>query len=174
MLKSQDVMVAALLAVHPQKGWNFQSLGEATGLSQSAAFRAVERLRASGLVVPDGFRVFDERFVNLLEHGVPYVFAGAPGKVARGIPTAHAAAPLNAHISAGSAVVWPDPKGTVRGESLTPLAPSAPQAALRDERLYHVLALVDALRIGRPREQKLAVQLLKETLTHARLVTETG
>lgn len=161
-----------MLAIHPLRAWNFQSLGEASGLSQSAAFRAVQRLRASGLVVPDGFRVFDERFVNFLEHGVPYVFAGALGKVVRGVPTAHAAAPLCTHISAGSVVVWPDPKGTARGESLVPLAPSAPQAVLRDERLYHVLALIDALRIGRPREQKLAIQLLKETLAHARLVAE--
>ena len=174
MLKSQDIVVASSLAVHPGRAWNFQSLGEATGLSQSAAFRAVQRLRASGLVVPDGFQVFDKRFMNLLEHGVPYVFAAAPGKVARGVPTAYAAPPLSAHVNASSALVWPDPKGTVRGESLPPLAPSAVQAALRDEPLYHVLALIDALRIGRPREQKLAVQLLEETLSNARLIHQAG
>ena len=171
MLKSQDVMVSLLLAVHPQNAWSFPLIAEITGLSPSAAFRAVQRLRASGLVVPDGFRVFEERLVNFLEHGVPYAFAAAPGKLARGVPTAHAAPPLSEHISATNAVVWAYAKGSVRGESLTPLAPTAPEAAQRDEALYRVLALVDALRIGRPREQKLAMRLLKEALAHARLVT---
>jgi hypothetical protein len=47
-------------------------------------------------------------------------------------------------------MVWPHAKGTVRGESLTPLTPTAPEAAQRDEALYRVLALIDALRISRP------------------------
>lgn len=171
-LKSQDVMVASLLAVHPRRAWSFPAISEISGLSPSAAFRAVQRLRAAGLVVPDGFLVFDDRFVNFLEHGVPYVFAAHPGRVARGVPTAHAAPPLSEHITAAQGVVWPYSKGAVRGESLTPLAPSAPEAAQRDERLYHVLALIDALRIGRPREQKLASQLLREIFKNARLVSE--
>lgn len=164
MLKSQDVLVAAALAVHPSRRWSFQGVAEATGLSQSAAFRAVQRLRDSKLVVPDEWRVFDERFAKFLEHGVPYVFAANPGKIARGLPTAYAAPPLSEHISASTAVVWPYVNGSTRGESVKPLAPTAPEAALRDESLYHVLALIDALRIGRAREQKLAGRLLRETL----------
>ncbi len=174
MLKSQDVMVALLLALHPRKAWSFPLIAQATGLSPSAAFRAIERLRASRHVVPDDFRVFDDRLLNFLEHGVPYAFPAAPGSVSRGIPTAHAAAPLSEHIAAGSAVVWPYAKGSVRGESIIPLASTAPQAVERDEALYRALALVDALRIGRPREQKLAIRLLKEAFAHARLVAEAG
>lgn len=172
MLKSQDVLVVCALAVHPQFAWGFGPVASASGLSQSASFRAVARLRAARLVTPDGFRVFDERLLNFLEHGVPYAFAVSPGKVARGMPTAHSAPPLSEHISARNAVVWPFAKGTVRGESLTPLAPSAPLAAQGDAALYQVLALVDALRIGRPRERKLAAHLLKEAFAHARLITE--
>lgn len=78
------------------------------------------------------------------------------------------------HITAESVVVWPHAKGTVRGESIPPSAPSAVDAALQDERLYHVLAPIDAVRIGRPREQKLAMRLLKEILADARLVAEAG
>lgn len=167
-------MVAALLAVHPGRPWSFPLLAEASGLSPSAAFRAVERLRVSRLVVADTFRVFDDRLLNFLEHGVPYAFPAAPGKLVRGVPTAHAAPPLSEHITAGNAIVWPYAKGTVRGESLEPLAPTAPEAVQRDDVLYRVLALIDALRIGRPREQKLAVRLLKEALANARLVAEAG
>jgi hypothetical protein len=134
----------------------------------------MERLRVAKLVVPGAFRVFDDRLLNFLEHGVPYAFPAAPGKLARGVPTAHAAPPLSDHIAAENAIVWPYAKGGARGESLVPLAPTAPEVAQRDAALYGVLALVDALRIGRPREQKLALRLLKEALAHARVVAEAG
>lgn len=52
--------------------------------------------------------------------------------------------------------VWPDPAGTVRGESFEPLHRAAPEAARRDPGLYELLALLDALRGGRARERKLA------------------
>jgi hypothetical protein len=174
MLKSQDVMVALLLAVHPRKAWSFPLLAEMSGMSASAAFRAVERLRLAKLVVPEAFRVYDDRLLSFLEHGVPHAFPALPGRLVRGVPTAHAAPPLSEHIAAENAVVWPYAKGGARGESLAPLAPSAPEVAQRDEALYRVLALVDALRIGRPREQKLAMRLLKEALAHARVVAEAG
>ena len=60
--------------------------------------------------------------------------------------------------------VWPDPEGTVRGEELRPLYRSAPAAARRDPALYELLALVDAVRAGRPRERKLAVAELEARL----------
>jgi hypothetical protein len=174
MLKSQDLVVACVLMLHPARAWSYAALAEATCLSQSAVFRALERLRSSQLVAPGGFRVFDERLLRLVEHGVPYVYAVAPGKLARGMPTAHSAAPLNEHISASRALVWPTAKGTLRGESVAPLAPSAPQAAEKDPALYRVLALIDAIRMGRPREQQLAVRLLKEEVSHARNIPSAG
>jgi hypothetical protein len=61
-------------------------------------------------------------------------------------------------------LVWPHPEGKVRGESFEPLFPSAVDAARRDSKLYECLALVDALRIGRAREKKLAIDLLAKRL----------
>ena len=61
-------------------------------------------------------------------------------------------------------LVWPHPDGKSRGQSLTPLYRAAPYAALQDERLYELLALVDMLRIGRARERNLAKERLKEEL----------
>jgi hypothetical protein len=170
-MKSQDVMIAALLAAYPGRAWTYPALAEAAGLSPSALFRSVERLRFAGLVVPNNFRVFEERLVAFIEHGVPYVFPVAPAKLARGVPTAHSAAPLNEHIGAGTAFVWPYAEGKVRGESIEPLAPSVPQAALRDATLYRILALIDAVRVGRPREKKLAMTLLNKELQNARVVS---
>ena len=42
-----------------------------------------------------------------------------------------------------------------------PLYPTVPEAALRDEKLYELLALVDALRVGRVREREIAITALK-------------
>jgi hypothetical protein len=61
-------------------------------------------------------------------------------------------------------LVWPHPEGEVRGESIEPLYPSAVDAARRDSRLYECLALVDALRVGRAREKKLAIDQLTKRL----------
>ncbi len=84
------------------------------------------------------------------------------------MPTAYAAPPLSEHISSEDLPpVWPDPDGTVRGLALEPLYRTAPQAAKADPKLYQLLALVDALRMGRARERKLAEDELKQRLSHA-------
>lgn len=58
--------------------------------------------------------------------------------------------------------MWPHARGAVRGLSLAPLYPSVPEAALRDERLYIILSLFDALRAGRARERNAAEELLEK------------
>lgn len=81
-----------------------------------------------------------------------------------GVPTAYAAAPLNALIapSADPSPVWPHAEGKARGIALIPLYPSAPAAALRSPALYENLALFDALRMGNARERNLAEKLFEE------------
>lgn len=57
--------------------------------------------------------------------------------------------------------MWPYGKGKVRGHSIVPLYLSVPEAALKDVKLYELLALVDALRVGRAREREIAIKELK-------------
>ena len=85
----------------------------------------------------------------------------------RGLPTAHAAAPLRDRIgqSADPPPVWPSPDGQSRGLALYPLYPSVPSAAMRDPDLYEALALFDAIRGGNARERNLASQLLTKRLS---------
>jgi len=73
---------------------------------------------------------------------------------------------LSSHFRAGGdpPPVWPHPKGTVRGTTLLPLYQKLPEAALDSPELYELLALFDALRIGRARERKLAIELIEERL----------
>jgi beta-galactosidase len=88
---------------------------------------------------------------------------GAP---TRGVPTSYAASPLSKTIADAGELppVWPYADGKVRGYSFAPLHKNVPQAALADERLYELLALVDALRNGRARERMLASQELTRRL----------
>ncbi len=101
---------------------------------------------------------------EFLLYGAKYVFPPVWGSLARGVPTGYAAAPLNALIAPSSdpVPIWPHPKGAARGVSLAPLYPSVPAAALKDEKLYAILALFDALRSGQARERNAAQKLLDE------------
>jgi hypothetical protein len=104
--------------------------------------------------------------VELLVHGLKYVFPPSRGQLTRGMPTAYAAPPLDELIAKNDEPipVWPDPHGSARGTSFEPLYPTVPYAASRDAALYELLALADALREGRARERKLAEDLLRERL----------
>ncbi len=104
---------------------------------------------------------------EFLVHGVKYSFPAERGSLTRGVPTAYAAPPLNAIISASESEhppVWPDPQGSARGYKMEPLYESVPKAAKQDKDLYELLALVDAIRDGRARERTLAADYLHKRL----------
>lgn len=57
--------------------------------------------------------------------------------------------------------VWPHPNGSVRGVGVEPLHPAVPFAAMQDAKLYELLALFDALRVGKARERGMALERLQ-------------
>jgi len=83
-----------------------------------------------------------------------------------GMPTAHAAAPLNTLFAIDNepVPVWPDADGAVRGLAFSPLYKSAPKAAQQDAALYELLVLVDAIRSGRARERAIAAKELTKRM----------
>jgi len=88
--------------------------------------------------------------------------------VVRGVPTAYAAPPLSEMISYSDLPpVWMWGEGSAKGMSVEPLHKSARHMLQRDPAFYEVLALVDAIRMGRRREYELAVAELKRRLFHA-------
>lgn len=99
---------------------------------------------------------------EFLIHGVKYSFPVTRGGLVRGIPTAHAAAPLDKEIAQAfePPPVWPDAEGNVRGTAFSPLYKNVPAATRRDAKLYELLALVDAIRDGRTREREIAIREL--------------
>lgn len=173
ILRPQDVVVCVLLALHPDERRTYIGVAKRTGLSRAECHNATIRARKAGLIRRGedeigGRPILKARTKPLLEfliHGIRYVFVPDRGPLTRGMPTAHAAPPLNQLIVDNETPpVWPDPQGTVRGESFQPLYPNVIVAARQDPRMYEALALIDALRAGRARERDLAATLLTTAL----------
>lgn len=165
-LKPQDILFLLKLVILKGPSSIFPAVPESLGLSKAEIHNSAKRVRAARLLPHDSWNPLRKNLLEFLVHGVKYVFPARHGSEGIGMPTAYAAPPLSAQIAASGATlpVWPDPEGSVRGQALYPLYPSAPIAARRDPQLYELLALVDAIRIGNVREQQLAEALLKERL----------
>lgn len=167
MLKSQDVLVALKLAAHRDGQWRYEELSEELGLSYGVTFDAVKRGSACGLIDQRNQRAIVPALLELLVHGLRYVFPPVRGPLRRGIPTGPSASPLLERLATSEPmpIVWPHPKGAVRGESLAPLHEAAPEAARRDPELYALLAVVDGIRLGGARVRAVATEVLEELLS---------
>ncbi|MDT8321528.1 MAG: MarR family transcriptional regulator [Xanthomonadales bacterium] len=167
-LKPQDLMVVLKLVAMADRSWTYASLAEQLGMSVSQLHTAVQRALAAGLAVRTNESIVPNRpaLQEFILHGVKYVFVPERGQLTRGMPTAHAAPPLDAHFpdSGEPPPVWPDPDGSVRGMAFAPLYKLAPGAARADPALYGLLVLVDAIRGGRARERAIAADELESRL----------
>lgn len=106
-------------------------------------------------------RVHSRNLAEFAVHGAKYAFSADKLPVSVGVPTSHSAPAFAGVFAPGSDDwVWPHPNGTARGQGLAPLHPSAPFAAMQDAKLYEMLALFDALRVGRARERAMALKRL--------------
>ena len=160
-MSPQDVVVLLKIITYGNRPWLQKPLAEELFMSQSEVSKSIARSRFAGLIDPSGKQVRRLAFFELLKYSVAYVFPQQPGAVVRGVPTSHSAPPLNNIINSSENYVWPWGKGKVRGQSIIPLYPSVVDAALHDPKLYEMLALTDALRVGKAREKELAIQELK-------------
>ena len=155
---------------HREDPYSVRGLAADLGISKTEVNASTHRSVSSGLAVKDRAsgqpRPNRRDLYNFIVYGLKFVFPAKPGAMTRGIPTAFAAAPLKGLlISAGEYIyVWPYAKGKERGQSVEPLFRSVPEAALKDDRLYEYLALVDAVRLGNQREAGLAAERLSERL----------
>ena len=149
-----------------EDAWSVRGLEQSTGISKSQVSGALRRCVAVGLAHPDRrngrLRCNARALHGLVVYGLRYVFPAGRGALVRGIPTAHAAPVLAGRLlSAGAHVdVWEDGHGEVLGQRVEPLHPAVPHAVRGDAALYAMLALADAIRLGRERESALAGELL--------------
>jgi MarR family len=165
-LKPQDLFVLLALLSRGGDSASYPELAAQTGLAASAVHSALRRAAAAGLVAYRDRRpvLLKPQLREFVLHGARFAFPAVHGRLTRGVPTAYAAAPLNTVIAPSSdpPPVWPHKGGGARGVALAPLYPTAPDAALRDEKLYALLALFDALRSGQARERNVAQKMLEE------------
>ena len=137
-------------------------------ISEAEIGHSIRRSRFAGLLMGSGRLVTGQvarhALYEFLLHGIEYVFPVKPGHLTRGVPTAHSAAPLSGIIQATEQYVWPHEEGQVRGQAIEPLFRTVPDIVVQNERLYQLLALTDALRVGRSREVNLAREELKRLL----------
>lgn len=154
------------LALLGPESWTYEGVAHDLGMSSSIVHRSVKRSTQARLF--DSIRKRPRRAAleEFLVHGVKYAFPPDIGSVTRGVPTAHGAPALQIHFmqSDDDLYVWPHAEGEVRGMSLSPLFKSVPRIVQPDDSLYRALALLDAIRIGRAREQKMAGEMLTTML----------
>ena len=150
--------------------YSVRALADSTGISKSEVSLALQRCFEIGLAKPDRFagipRVNQKALGEFIIHGLRYVYPARPAEITRGIATAWAAPALKDLVmSAGEMVpVWPDAHGNTIGQAVAPLFKSVPVAVRKDARLYSLLALTDAIRIGQPRERIIAIKKLESML----------
>lgn len=168
MLKPLDIVVGLKAHLWGDVGtWSYERLAGALEISASQAHTSLRRLEGSGLYRASDRSLRTHAFTLFATHGIPFVFPAELGGQAFGMPTAHAAPPLRGQLSFAESYVWPGPAGVI-GRAVPPLHPAAPTAAAADPTLYAALSLVDALRVGRARERRLAVDGLEHVLSGAR------
>lgn len=147
-----------------------RGLAEQLGVGKTEVNKAINRCIAVGMTNLDHRtnrpKVNLKALREFIVYGLKYVFPANPAEITRGIPTSFAAPVLEGQLmTAGETIhVWPDARGKNKGQSVEPLFKSVPYAVKHDRLLYEYLALVDAIRLGSPREAALAERLLKERL----------
>jgi hypothetical protein len=161
-----DVIEPSQPLLKPKDRYSIRNLEALTGISKSEISASLKRSISVGLAVIDHTtqcpQVNHRALLEFITYGLKYVFPVEPGKITRGIPTSFAA-PIMAGklMTAGDVInVWPDPTGSEKGQSVQPLFKSVTKAVKQDPKLYKLLALIDAIRLGNARESRIAIELL--------------
>ena len=152
-------------------GHTYRELSEFVGLSLGEVHNSVARLRGARLI-GTGFPLNRSGALEFLIYGVPYSFPAtfSPsvfGPGIAGVLTGARMLGLKAEKPGDKRVVWPCDQGTDQGIGLAPLSQAFVRMAALNPELHRLLAMVDVLRIGKPRETKAARELLQRHFAQA-------
>lgn len=164
VISPQDIVILLKIIAYGNEFWQQSSIASALHISQSEVSKSLVRSKYATLLDSTGKKVSRLALMDFLQYGIKYVFPQQPGALVRGIATAHSAPPLNTLFKSEENYVWPSANGTLRGQSIMPLYPSVVEAVKDDIHLHELLALVDAIRVGRAREKEMAIQELKKRI----------
>ena len=164
-MKPQDIVVLLKKLTTSGQSLSCRKLAESLGMSASSVSESLERCKKAQLIDRHKKKVNILALQEFLVHGIAYVFPAEAGRVGRGLPTYVSASPIQEAVNNGlEGYVWHYVKGTSRGQQIEPLYPTVPEAVLRDEELYQLLVIVDALRMGGARVKQIAVVELTQRL----------
>lgn len=163
-MRPHDIAILLKIAAKKNENWLMKDLSYELGISNGEISESFNRSVYAGLLSQDKRTIMKQALLDFLQFGLRYVYPQQPGALVRGIGTSHSALPLSNEISSKDAFVWPYAEGNIRGQAIEPLHPGIPQACLKDSKFYELMALCDALRVGKAREKQIAVEELKKRL----------
>jgi len=143
-----------------------RGLANQTGISKSQVSLSLNRCIDVGLAKLDrktlSPKANTQALLEFIAYGIRYVFPVKAGVVTRGIPTSFAAPVFKEQLISLAELppVWSHVNGNVKGVAIEPLHKNIGQAVNNDIVLYALLALTDAIRLGKPRERNLAIDKL--------------
>lgn len=164
-LKPQDTLLVLKYWSLNQSGQegSVRSIADAIGVSASEVSKGAKRLVASHLLVERGGGLFAESSALLewLTYGVRYAYPPESIGYGRGMATSWNCPILKSEmVPPVPPLVWPTSGGNTEGVLIKPFHDSIPFVASQDENLYRVLAILDAIRGGKPRELTIARKIL--------------
>lgn len=164
-LKAQDTLLALKYWSLRQGGQQsgVRAIADAIGISAGEVSKGTKRLIASRLVVERDKNLFAEAgaLLEWLCYGVRYAYPQEPAGYGRGMATSWNCPLLESEmVPPVPPLVWLTPGGEVEGALIKPIHESVPFAASHDARLYQALSMLEAIRVGKPRELAIARDLL--------------
>ena len=160
-MRPQDIVILLKIATYGDNDWYMKDIAGDLFISPSEVSESLSRSVLAGLISNNKRRIMRSALYDFIVYGLKYVYPVKAGALERGIRTSHSARPLSDEILSDEVYVWPYIDGDIRGFAIEPLHPNVPKACLKDNKLYELLSLVDAIRIGSKREYSFAVNELK-------------
>jgi hypothetical protein len=161
-MRPQDIVILLKIISLKSSAWYNKELAAQLNISNSEVSESLHRSVIGELLQEDKKTVRKEALLEFLVYGLRYVFPATPGSLVRGMPTAYSAPLLDNQFVVDAPYVWRARGYRTKGVAITPLYETVPQACEEDSVLYDLLTLVDALRIGRRKDE--IVQLLADKM----------
>lgn len=163
-MRPQDIAILLKIIAVGSSEWRLQSLSDSMSISLSEISESLNRSSIAGLIDYRKEKISRQNLFEFLIHGVKYVFPAEPGSLAKGIPTAHSHQYMKQFFKSEMNYVWREPSGNILGILIEPFYKKQVEAVINDEIFYKLMALIDVVRVGRVREQKVAIDELKRMI----------
>jgi hypothetical protein len=94
MLKPQDIPILLKTHLWQDRQWRYSDLAKSLGMSALEVHSSLKRSTVAKLYNPLTQQPHTPHLLELLIHGLKYIYPATPGTLVRGMPTAHGISPL--------------------------------------------------------------------------------